>query len=168
MADLYLGRFYKEVTAWWCSFIFRNRRSGCVFLEVSTKQKWPTLKSSLWSEPTEAPCLAADDTEDVGTDPDFGPFYQKALLHVQFLPRDCLSHFWNSGFKWVRAQRGPWEFQGGGQHFTTSPAAQLVVPVPGSCPTLCNPMDCSTSGFPVLHYLPEFAQIHVCWVSNAI
>ena len=24
-----------------------------------------------------------------------------------------------------------------------------------SCPTLCNPMDCSTSGFPVLHHLPE-------------
>ena len=27
-------------------------------------------------------------------------------------------------------------------------------------PTLCDPMDCSTPGFPVLHYLPEFAQIH--------
>ena len=27
-----------------------------------------------------------------------------------------------------------------------------------SCPTLCNPMDCSTLGFPVLHYLLEFAQ----------
>ena len=26
---------------------------------------------------------------------------------------------------------------------------------------LCNPMDCSTPGFPVLHYLPEFAEIHV-------
>ena len=25
------------------------------------------------------------------------------------------------------------------------------------CPTLCDPMDCSTPGFPVLHYLPEFA-----------
>ena len=25
--------------------------------------------------------------------------------------------------------------------------------------TLCNPMDCSTLGFPVLHYLPEFAQL---------
>ena len=37
-----------------------------------------------------------------------------------------------------------------------------------SCLTLCNPMDCSTPGFPVLHYLPEFAQIHVCWVSDAI
>ena len=33
---------------------------------------------------------------------------------------------------------------------------------------LCNPMDCSTSGFPVLHHLPEFAQTHVHWVSDAI
>ena len=24
-----------------------------------------------------------------------------------------------------------------------------------SCPTLCHPMDCSTPGFPVLHYLPK-------------
>ena len=37
-----------------------------------------------------------------------------------------------------------------------------------SCWTLCNPMDCSTSGFPVLHCLPEFAQTHVHWVSDAI
>ena len=36
-----------------------------------------------------------------------------------------------------------------------------------SCLTLCNPMDCSTSGSPVLHYLLEFAQIHVYWVSDA-
>ena len=27
--------------------------------------------------------------------------------------------------------------------------------------TLCDPMDCSTSGFSILHHLPEFAQIHV-------
>ena len=33
-----------------------------------------------------------------------------------------------------------------------------------SSPTLCNPVDCSTPGFPVLHYLPEFAQTHVNWV----
>ena len=37
-----------------------------------------------------------------------------------------------------------------------------------SCPTLCDPMGCSTPGFPVLHHLPEFAQTHVHWVSNAI
>ena len=37
-----------------------------------------------------------------------------------------------------------------------------------SCLTLCNLMNCSTPGFPVLHYLLEFAQIHVDWVSDAI
>ena len=34
-----------------------------------------------------------------------------------------------------------------------------------SCPTLCDPVDCSTPGFPVLHYLPEFAQTHSCPLS---
>ena len=30
-----------------------------------------------------------------------------------------------------------------------------------SCPTLCDPRDCSTPGFPVHHQLPELAQTHV-------
>ena len=34
--------------------------------------------------------------------------------------------------------------------------------------TLCDPMDCSTPGFSVLHHLPEFAQTHVHWFSDAI
>ena len=29
------------------------------------------------------------------------------------------------------------------------------------CPTLCNPMNCSTPGLPVHHQLPEFTQTHV-------
>ena len=37
-----------------------------------------------------------------------------------------------------------------------------------SCLTLCDPMDCSTPGFPVLHCLPGFAQTHVRWVDHAI
>ena len=37
-----------------------------------------------------------------------------------------------------------------------------------SGPTLCDPMDCSTPSLPVPHYLPEFAQVHVHWVSDAI
>ena len=37
-----------------------------------------------------------------------------------------------------------------------------------SCPTLCNPMDCSTPGLPVHHQLLEFTQTHVRWVSDAI
>ena len=36
------------------------------------------------------------------------------------------------------------------------------------CLTLSDPMDYSTPGFPVLHYLPEFAETHVHWVSDAI
>ena len=36
------------------------------------------------------------------------------------------------------------------------------------CPTLCSPMDCSLPVFPVLLYLPEFAQTHVHWVKDAI
>ena len=36
------------------------------------------------------------------------------------------------------------------------------------CPAVYNPMNCSTPGFPVLHSLPEFAQAHLHWVSNAI
>ena len=36
------------------------------------------------------------------------------------------------------------------------------------CPTLCDPMNCSTQGFPVIHQLLEFTQTHVHWVSHAI
>ena len=37
-----------------------------------------------------------------------------------------------------------------------------------SCPTLCDPMDCSTPGLPVHHQLLELAQTHVHWVGDAI
>ena len=37
-----------------------------------------------------------------------------------------------------------------------------------SCPTLCNPMDCSMPGLPVHHQLPEFTQTHVHWVGDTI
>ena len=30
-----------------------------------------------------------------------------------------------------------------------------------SCPTLCDPTDCSTPGLPIHHQLPEFTQTHV-------
>ena len=30
-----------------------------------------------------------------------------------------------------------------------------------SCLTLSDPMDCGMPGLPILHYVPEFAQIHV-------
>ena len=36
------------------------------------------------------------------------------------------------------------------------------------CLNLCDPMDCSMSGLPVLHHLLELAQTHVHWVGDAI
>jgi len=46
-------------------------------------------------------------------------------------------------------------------HVQFSSVAQL-------CPTLCDPMNCSMTGFPVHHQLLELAQIHVCRVSDDI
>ena len=37
-----------------------------------------------------------------------------------------------------------------------------------SCPSLCDSMDCSMPGFPILHYLLEFPQTHDHWVGDAI
>ena len=37
-----------------------------------------------------------------------------------------------------------------------------------SCPTIHNPVDCSTSGFPIYHQLPEPAQTHVHWANHRI
>ena len=46
-------------------------------------------------------------------------------------------------------------------YFKFSSGAQL-------CPTLCDPMNCSTSSLPVHHQLPEFTQTHMHRVGNAI
>ena len=53
-------------------------------------------------------------------------------------------------------------------YFRASKRECCCCSVTKSCPNLCDPMDCSILGFPVLHYLPEFAQTHVHWVSDAI
>ena len=37
-----------------------------------------------------------------------------------------------------------------------------------SCPTLCDPVNCSTPGLPVHHKLLEFTQTHAHWVGDAI
>ena len=37
-----------------------------------------------------------------------------------------------------------------------------------SCPIICDPMNCRTPVFSVLHYFPEFAQTHIHWANDAI
>ena len=50
----------------------------------------------------------------------------------------------------------------------SSPSLSVFSSVTQSCPTLCDPMDCSTPGLPLHHQLPEFTQTHVHWVGNAV
>ena len=54
------------------------------------------------------------------------------------------------------------------KHLHLNYPSQSVSSFAQSCPTLCDPMDCSTPGLPVHHQLPEFTQSHVHWVSDAI
>ena len=46
--------------------------------------------------------------------------------------------------------------------------SELVSSVTQSCPTPCDPMNCSTPGIPVHHQIPEFTQTPVHWVGDAI
>ena len=43
----------------------------------------------------------------------------------------------------------------GEEHYVLDPSLDQ------SCPTLCDPMNCSTPGLPVHHQLPEFTETHV-------
>ena len=63
---------------------------------------------------------------------------------------ECWAFLLNSTFPWIIAND------------------QSVSSVSQSCPTLCDPMVCSTPGFPVHHQLPLFTQTHVHWASDAI
>ena len=72
---------------------------------------------------------------------------------------------------WRRLLRVPWTARRSNKSFLKeiSPEyslEELMLKLQYSC--LENPMDYSIAGFPVLHCLLEFAQIHVYWVGNAI
>ena len=70
--------------------------------------------------------------------------------------------------------RGPWRVTVHGVTNIWTRLKQLSIhivqfsSVTQSWPTLCNPMDYSTTGFPVYHQLWELAQTHAYWVSDAI
>ena len=59
------------------------------------------------------------------------------------------------------------------KHFKELPKYHIYIlkcftSITQSCPTLCDPMDCSTPGLPVHHQYPELSQTHVHWVGDAI
>ena len=53
-------------------------------------------------------------------------------------------------------------------HVDSLPAEPQFSSVTQSCPTLCDPMNCSMPGILVHHQLPEFTQTHVHWAGDAI
>ena len=69
---------------------------------------------------------------------------------------------------------GPWDRTDNPEAFPTFKFNQVPLSsvqfssVAQSCPTLCNPMNCSTPGLPVHHQLPESTQTHVHQVGDAI
>ena len=60
----------------------------------------------------------------------------------------CARHFHNES---------PWQL--GEEGFISSFSSVQFSSVAQSCPTLCNPMNCSTPGLPVHHQLPEWLKL---------
>ena len=74
----------------------------------------------------------------------------------------CCSPSWLSDWTTTTTKVVQWRVQWWTSELRSSLLLLLLLLLSGfSHVQLCNPMDCSTPGFPVLHYLPEFAQTHV-------
>ena len=93
------------------------------------------------------------------------------------------SHVWLFTTRWTVARQAPLSVEFSRQEYwsglpcllqgiflTQGPDLHLVSPSFGrqeSCPTPCDPTDCSTPASSVLHYFLGFAQTHVHWVGDA-
>ena len=84
-------------------------------------------------------------------------FINKKLVGKKFfLMHQCCSSYWG----WDKGKNKP-------SLHSHQPSVQFNS-VAQLCLILCDLMDCSMPGFPVLHHLPEFSQTHIHWVVNAI
>ena len=77
---------------------------------------------------------------------------------------------WLHGITDTMDIKKPWEIVKDRELVCCSPQNCTVQfsSVAQSCPTLCDPMNCSMAGFPVHHQLLEFTQTHVHWIGDAI
>ena len=97
-------------------------------------------------------------------------FFLYAALQQLFLPFDLpahlpiLSQFFCCKFLLVYI----FNFSYGVVHHYLFVLLSSVQFSPQSCPTLCDPMNCSMPGFPVHHQFLEFTQTHVHRVSDAL
>ena len=88
----------------------------------------------------------------------------KKLLEILILTTGILSFYWRASILCMPVH----DFHIVITYYTLNFIKTCLSLVAQSCPTLCEPMDCSMSGFPVHHQLPKLTQIHVHRVSDAI
>ena len=168
----------------WVSSNTRGKGKGdspTLNLALQHQQKAPTLKHSPWTREQEVGAAAI--TEKVR---------ESLRIPSRAGKRYCSSEAHRSDLEEVTAsskvKTADARLQGAQNIKETWPPTNTVVfpcPTPGkwrsviclpnqfssvaqSCPTLWDPMNCSTLGLPVHHQLPEFTQTHVHWVSDAI
>ena len=99
---------------------------------------------------------------------------------LEWIPEDEI--FWhqkkivNKSLETEAGQERPkeWKIQGSGRRSGHQEVEEMLQDfhqfssAAQSCPTLCDPMDCCTPGFLVLHSPLELTQIYVHWVGDAI
>ena len=83
------------------------------------------------------------------------------------LQYSCLENSMDRGAWWATAHRVT-KRQTWMNNYTFTFKEDNCCSVTQLYPTLCEPVDCSMPGFPVLLYLQEFAQVHVHWIDDAI
>ena len=82
------------------------------------------------------------------------------LSHIKLfskLQNNQLTLYWMINNLFIKCHIKYWEF-----------FSKQFSSIPQFCPILCDPIDCSTPGFPVYQQLLELAQTHVHWVNDAI
>ena len=109
----------------------------------------------------------------------FNLFYMHQAIRKHFLrkrrfccqthkhARTC-THTHKFGKHWCRRKKTSIGASGLGSYPSSIMLAVQFSSFAQSCPTLCDPMNCSTPGLPVHHQLPEFTQTHVHWAGDAI
>ena len=116
--------------------------------------RWEAYWGLGWAELEKMTSSISDSPREVQTQGTSMDFY-KSLLHTMKACWGVCFHSINVCLYWYTVYISDCVF-----HWFSSVAQ--------SCPTLCDPMDCSTLGFPVHHNLPKLAHTHVHWVSDAI
>ena len=136
---------------------FRNEESHCSLLSSSGfwwEQQWVKMKESC-TDIQRVAHWTRQKAKDPGGHSEAVPTCSEPLRHAEHYARLLITSF---PFI-IPTEQGMWVLLFPNPCVVV--AAQLY-------PTLCNPMDSTTPGLLVLHYLPEFAQIHVHWVNDAI